>query len=68
MRKKIKKEPTEKAIDLIIKALEKIKDGGDDPNQVLEKSIINNWRDVFPLNRQPNGGNGNGSKQNINDW
>ena len=68
MRKKIKKEPTEKAIDLIIKALEKIKDGGDDPNQVLEKSIINNWRDVFPLNRQPNGGTGNGSKQNINNW
>jgi hypothetical protein len=68
MRKKIKKEPTEKAIDLIIRALEKIKDGGDDPNQVLEKSIINNWRDVFPLNRQPKGGNGNGSKQNINNW
>ena len=49
MRKKIKKEPTEEAIVLLIKKLERLKNSGNDPNDVLEQSIMNSWQGVFPL-------------------
>jgi hypothetical protein len=49
MRKKMKAPPTEKAISLLINQLAKLKESGDDPNLVLEQSIMNNWRGVFPL-------------------
>jgi len=49
MRKKIKATPTDKAKDLIIKALEKLRAEGNDPNEVLEQSIMNNYTGVFPI-------------------
>ena len=52
MRKKKKKVPTEYAIQLIIKDLEAFKIAGDDPNEVLEKSVINGWPGVYPLKKR----------------
>ena len=49
MRKKNKKAPTEKAKELLIKDLEKFRDAGDDPNEVLKQSIKNSWQGLFPL-------------------
>jgi uncharacterized protein YdaU (DUF1376 family) len=49
MRKKIKKPPTEKAVELLIAKLEKFKDAGQDIQAVLEKSITSNWQDVFEI-------------------
>ncbi len=49
MRKKIKKPPTEKAIDLLIVKLKKFKDAGQDVQAILEKSITSNWQDVFEI-------------------
>ena len=54
MRKKIKKPPTEKAVDLLIAKLKKFLDSGQDIQTILEKSITNNWQDVFEIHvKQP---------------
>jgi len=49
MRKKMKAVPTNRAIALIFKELEKLKKDGNPPDQVLQQSIMNNWKGVFPL-------------------
>jgi uncharacterized protein YdaU (DUF1376 family) len=49
MRKKMKKPPTEKAIELLIAKLKKFKDAGQDIQAVLEKSITSGWQDVFEI-------------------
>ena len=55
MRKKKKAVPTEKAIELLIKELEKLKTGGDDPNEVLNQSIMRNYTGVFPVKDKKDG-------------
>jgi phage replication O-like protein O len=67
MRKSIKKPATEKAIVLIIKTLSLLKESGDNPNEVLEKSIINNWRDVYPLKKQFGGQYAADTKQSTRE-
>lgn len=47
MRKTIKQPMTPRAAKLIINKLEKMKGQGHDISQILEKSITNNWRDVY---------------------
>lgn len=49
MRKKNRVISTDRAKELIIKKLEKLKAEGNNPNEVLEQSIVNNWKGVFPL-------------------
>lgn len=58
MRKRNRAVPTERAKELLIKELEKLKQSGNDPVAVLNQSIMNNYKGVFPLRN--NGGNGNG--------
>ena len=60
MRKKIKKPPTDKAVELLIKDLEKYKAAGDEPNEVIKKSIMNGWAGLFPLS---NKGGQSGARQ-----
>lgn len=55
MRKSLKKPATEKAQQLIISDLTKFKEQGYDPVVILEKSIKNSWRDVFPPKEGANG-------------
>ncbi|MBA7570100.1 hypothetical protein ES708_11847 [subsurface metagenome] len=59
MRKKKRAIPTEKAKQLLIKELEKLKREGHDPNEVLNQSIMRNYTGVFPLK----GGQGGTYKQ-----
>jgi hypothetical protein len=49
MRKKIKAPLTPYAEKLIIRELVKLKTSGHDPQACLDQSIMNSWRDVFPL-------------------
>jgi uncharacterized protein YdaU (DUF1376 family) len=49
MRKKIKKAPTDRAVVLLIASLGKMRDEGQDIAAVLDKSIKNNWTDVYPI-------------------
>ena len=54
MRKTIKKPATKKAMEMIIKKLEKV-DNEELAIQMLERSIINNWQDVYEIERSGNG-------------
>ncbi len=49
MRKNKKAASTQYALSLIIKELETFKASGDDPNEILKKSITNSWKGVFSL-------------------
>lgn len=49
MRKKIKAPLTIYASKLVIRELVKLKSSGQDPQDCLDQSIRNGWRDVFPL-------------------
>ena len=52
---RIKAPLTNRAIQNIIKELEKLKSDGQEPNSVLDQSITRGWRGIFPLrsDKQP---------------
>lgn len=52
MRRKIKKPTTDTAEELLLKKLMKFKLAGDDPNEILERSITASWQGLFPLDRR----------------
>lgn len=52
MRKSLKKPTTLKAQELLIKKLIQFYGQGQNPNTILEQSIINSWQGVFPLKIQ----------------
>ena len=47
----IKEKMSEKAEKLILNKLSKLRDDGNDPKEVLEESIMNGWKGVFPLKK-----------------
>lgn len=55
MRNRIRHPMTDRAKDLIVKQLEKLRGLRHDPNECLECSIRNGWRDVFPPKEMANG-------------
>ena len=65
IRKKKKAPQTEHALALLIKELEKLKVAGDDPNEVLKKSIMNGWKGVFPLKGGTNGKAGQNPRRGL---
>ena len=53
MRKKIKHPMTEKAIDLAMKKLEELSKGDNDVAvQILDQSVLNSWKGLFPLKEE----------------
>lgn len=54
-RKRLRAPLTEKALELILKKLGQFKAQGMDPIEVLEQSIVNGWRGIFPLRKEGNG-------------
>lgn len=55
MRKKKRAVPTEKAKELLVKELEKLRGEGQNPNEILNQSIMRNYTGVFPLKGGQNG-------------
>ena len=49
-----KKKPTEQAVVLLVKKLTEYRAAGDDPNEVLKRSIMNGWTGIFPLDKKGN--------------
>ncbi len=49
MRKKIKSPLTEYGEKLAIKRLEVLRESGQDPQAVIEQSILFSWRGLFPV-------------------
>ena len=58
MRKSIKKPATNKAIEMIIIKLEKV-NNEEQAIKMLERSIINNWQDVYEIRERGNDGSKN---------
>jgi len=54
MRRRIKKPPTEYAVQLLIDKLLKFKESGQNIQAVLEKSITSSWQDVFEITEKQN--------------
>lgn len=51
---------TREAIDLLIRKLSVWRDGGQDVREILERSVMNGWTGIFPIQKeQANGCNGN---------
>lgn len=65
LRKQIHKPPSEHAKRLLIKKLLKFQEQfGNDPREILERSVMNGWQGIFELPKnQPERNNGNGKKQ-----
>lgn len=53
MRKKQKKVPTERAIELVLMELTKLHAAGQDIAAVLDKSTVKCWTDVYPILQAP---------------
>ena len=68
-RRKIKAPMTKRAEELIVRKLEEIhREHGHDPTKVMEQSILNGWRGVFPIKGAGNGnGNRNGGSNGLLD-
>ncbi len=49
---KSRKKTSEHAIVLLIKKLGEFRDAGDDPNEVLKRSIMNGWSGIFSLDKK----------------
>ena len=47
-----RKRPTDQAVVLLIKKLTDYRAAGDDPNEVLKRSIMNGWTGIFPLDKK----------------
>ena len=43
---------TDHAIDLIIKSLDKMTSDNDEKIEIINQSIVNGWKGVFPLKKQ----------------
>jgi len=52
MRKEKRAPLSDRAIELTVKKLEDLRKAGDNPNDVLNQSIMNNYTGVFPVKRQ----------------
>jgi hypothetical protein len=66
MRNKIKAPLTEKAVELAISKLSKLKDAGDNPAEVLNESIMNSYKGLFPL-KKGKGGVKSGKHTGLNE-
>lgn len=53
-RKQLKAKLSDRAIKLAIKELAKLRDAGHNPAEVLEQSVINGWKGVFPVKTSGN--------------
>jgi hypothetical protein len=56
MRAKLRKPLTVRACELAVKKLQKLRDNGDEPGDVLNESTLNGWQGLFPLKRNGNDG------------
>lgn len=55
VRKKKKAVNSPRALNAVIKKLTEFKECGFDPNDIMEKSIINSWKDVYEPKDAPAG-------------
>lgn len=49
MRQKIRRPMTSRAMQMAVTVLGQLRDAGNDPRQVLDRSTLNSWQGLFPL-------------------
>ena len=64
MRKKLKKPPTDRAIELALAKLEAMHQKGQDITEVLNRSTMNGWTDLYEI-KETNNGKANRTGSNI---
>ena len=62
MRREKKKIPTDRARELVVMELDKLRDSGQDPSKCLDQSTRCGWTDVYEL-KEKNNGKGGGNNQ-----
>ena len=67
MRKMMKKAPTDRALILLIKKLQKMAADVDSQIAIVEQSLTNNWIDFYPLKDQERIYNNSSSRANIEE-
>lgn len=67
MRKKKQAIPTERAKELLVKELEKLRIEGHDPKEVLNQSIMRNYTGVFPVKGGQSGAHQGSTTQKTTD-
>ena len=67
MRKTIKKPMTTKALELLIKNLEKLTNSEDEKIEILNQSIVHGWQTVYPL-KQYDSNNQNTAKNETKEY
>ena len=68
MRTKKRATPTDHAFELILKHLSEMSLNPDEQIAILNKSIISNWTDIFPLKPQTGGTNNGQPNRELSDW
>lgn len=72
MRRKIKKPPTDRALKMVVTTLSELREKGQDPNKVLDQSILHSWVDVFELKSDYKPSDNHRAKlpsaDDLNDW
>jgi hypothetical protein len=49
MRKKIQRPLTDRAVELAVRKLDKLREQGEDVEEVLNQSVLNCWQGLFPV-------------------
>ena len=77
MRINKKSKPTNRALELIFKKLDKFSISAPEKIKILEQSILNNWTDIYELKEEKkgvnnaskiNGGNNKGTGETKGKW
>lgn len=67
MRKKTRHPMTQRAAELVVAKLFKLRNAGQDPTQILDQSVRNDWRDVFPLREEQSNANNIRNRESTAD-
>lgn len=64
-RKGLKARNTSRALNSLVKELEKLRERGHDPTEVIDQSIRNSWKDVFEIRNKHNANTSGNSNKNL---
>lgn len=67
-RKKIKAPMTEKAIDLMIKKIDRLTKDNDEKIEILNQSILNGWKGIFPIKDNKNASKVEQFEKTLEEW
>jgi len=67
LRQRMRKPITERAFDLLLKRLAQLRQEGNDPLEVVNQSIMNNYQGFWPVKKEGRNGQGRQNKPSANE-